>query len=88
MSELTSGVQLLDNKSASAILYALLSDAIKAFPSELVIDTWPVNLAAFRKGYVTLLPEFEAARLACSRRHEIAQYLANAMQQQLIWMSA
>ena len=88
MSELNSGVQLLDNKSASAILYALLNDAIKAFPGELVIDAWPINLAVFRKLYVTLLPEFEAARLASSKRREIAHYLANAMQQQLVWMSA
>jgi len=93
MTDLAPGIQLLDNKSASSILYAVLSEARNAFPDEFAIDTrpggsWPNNQAGFRKSYPSLVPEFEAARLASPKRHEIAQYLANAMQQQLVWNSA
>jgi hypothetical protein len=88
MAGLALGVQLLDNKSASGILYAVLSETRNAFPGELGLDSWPRDQAGFRKLYASLVPEFEAARLASSKRHEIAQYLANAMQQQLVWNSA
>ncbi len=78
------GIQLLDGKSASAILYEILTHAREIYPDLLAIESWP-NAGDFRKQYVDLLPKFEAARLASKQRDAIACHLAEALAQRIIW---
>jgi hypothetical protein len=78
-------VQLQNQASASSILHKILSVAIDSFPAELNIDAWPDETAEFRKRYVTLIPRFEAVRLASPKRLEIARQMTRATQQTLVW---
>lgn len=85
MSETLTGVQLLDHKNASSILFEVLSAAVQQFPDAFPGLEWPPETEQFKKRYVALLPEFEAHRLASRQRCDIGRFLAAGILKQLVW---
>ena len=81
-------VQLADSTSASAVLHAVLAEAVAAFPAALASAGLPTRAERFRANYRELLPRFEAARLASPERFHIARHLAAAVQRRLVWQDA
>ncbi len=78
-------VQLADKRSASTLLFDLVNGAVEHFPQGFGDFEIQGDAASFRKGYSTLLPHFEAARLASSHRYEIASYLVDKLNEQIVW---
>lgn len=81
-------VLLADSITASALLHAVLVDAVAAFPADLANARLPERADAFRADYREALPRFEAARLASPERFRIARHLAGATQRRLVWQDA
>jgi len=78
-------VLLAGNRSASAILHTLLTDAIATFPETFTSLTFPADAAKFRKDYPEVLPLFEATRQASTDRHAISRHITTALQQHIDW---
>jgi hypothetical protein len=78
-------VLLAEQRAASAVLHAVLADAVAAFPGALGGVGLPNDPKAFRGGYAEVLPRFEAARLASGERCNVARHVVAALRQHLIW---
>ena len=85
MNELLTGVQLLDHKTASSILYDVLTAAVRMFPDEFNELPWPEKVEQFKTQYVSLLPKFEAHRLASTQRYVMGQFLFAELSKELVW---
>ncbi|MBT5153271.1 MAG: hypothetical protein HOM44_04215 [Gammaproteobacteria bacterium] len=79
------GIQLLDGSSASQIMHYSLKAAVEAYPLVFNEVNFPEKLEDFKKGYVGILPQFEAARVTSHARADIARLLAEAFQMQIIY---
>ena len=79
------GVVLAGSHSASSALHAVLAETEAAFPSALLDAGLPENHEVFRRTYPEVLPRYEAARLASTRRADIARYLAGALRKVVVW---
>ena len=71
------GIQLKGGQSASEIFHQVLQQGVEAFPEPFSGLNFPAYANQFRKRYVHLVPDFEAARLISPARNEIAERLAN-----------
>ena len=71
------GIQLKGGQSASEIFHQVLQQGVEAFPEPFSGLNFPAYPNQFRKRYVHLVPDFEAARLISPARNEIAERLAN-----------
>ena len=80
-------VELADNRSASTLLFDLVKGAVEHFPQGFAGFEIQGDAAAFRKTYSKLLPQFEAARLASAQRYEIASYLVDQLNEQIVWQA-
>jgi hypothetical protein len=78
-------VVLAHDHSALRVLHALLAGAVAAFPAVLGTVRLPATPEVFRRVYPTLLPQFEAARLASQERYEIARHLTTALARYVCW---
>ena len=80
-------VLLADHGSATLVLHAVLSDAVKTYPDCLGKVGLPDNVQAFRKTYPMVMPRFEAARLSSPERLNIARHMLQALRGYLVWQS-
>ena len=71
------GIQLKGGQSASEVFHRALQQGVEAFPEPFSDLNFPAYANQFRKRYVHLVPDFEAARLIPPTRNEIAGRLAN-----------
>ena len=78
-------VQLAEQRPASAVLHAVLADAVASHPQALEAVRLPADARALRNTYPDVLPRFEAARLASSERGEIAHRAVTTLQQHIVW---
>lgn len=73
--EMTQGVQLGSGETGSSFLHRVLLDAVSQFGAELQAAAVPGSAKAFKDDFGDIVTRFEAARVASSRRVEIARHL-------------
>jgi hypothetical protein len=76
------GVGLPPSHTGSSFFHELLVRAVERY-SELAAAALPRDARAFKARYATLLPRFEALRVASPRRAEIARYLCQESEHEL-----
>lgn len=81
----TGSVELAGGESASGMLHAVLTNAVRDFPQVFSELSWPADGKAFRGAYPYVLPDFEAARLASSQRGDIAARIVDDLAERIIW---
>lgn len=79
----STGVQIAEGRSASEVLFSTLERALTRFPDTFSEKSRPGSLQSFKKNYTQVLPHFELARITSPYRHEIAQCLADTLNEQL-----
>lgn len=71
--------------SAAALLHRILREVTERFPEAFDDIAIPDEVSAFRDAYPELLPQFEAARADAEARIGIAEFLAGAAGNALVW---
>ncbi len=71
----SSGIELPAGQSGSAYFHDVLQRAVKRFPEALSQARFPSDPQVFKHQYATVLPAFEAARIAHPSRVEIARFV-------------
>ena len=82
------GVILPEGRSGSALMHALLRDAIDADPAPFAAAAFPPDASLFRKRYGEALVRLEAVRTGLPTRTAFAQRVAGAARQVLRFRSA
>ena len=81
-----SGVGLAGGRSASALLYDALADAVSTFPDALQGVDVGGSSGEFKKRYGEVLPVFEATRIGSRRRGDIARHLRELARNSIVWI--
>ena len=80
-------VQLAGGAGASTVLYSSIDSAVLRLDGDPADLGWVGDEQAFRRGYARVLPKFEAARLASPQRLQLARWIVEALNEQIVWQT-